>query len=219
MKRFTDTAKWHDSWFRALSPTHKLAILYLYDNCDQAGVFDPDFGLADFIIGEKVDWSGLLGVAGDRIETLKDGKWHLTRFVEFQQGELNPACRPHQSIIRLLETYGIKRVSKRYPKGHSIVESGRVESSLVIYEAYPRKSGKADALKAIQKALVAHPAEKLLAATQAYATATAAWPEADRKFIPHPATWFNRGSYDDDPETWKRGKDDSEAAKVHGYTY
>lgn len=204
MKRFTDTDKWRDSWFRALNPNHKLAILYLYDNCDPAGVFDPDFALADFVIGTPIDWAGLLGAAGDRIALLKDGKWHLTRFVEFQQGKLNPACRPHASIIRLLEGYGIKRVSKQYPKGHSIVESSKVESSLVIYAEYPKKTGKEDALKAIQKALATHPAEKLLEATKAYAAATALWPEADRKFIPHPATWFNRGSYEDDPATWTR---------------
>ncbi len=38
----------------------------------------------------------------------------------------------------------------------------------------------------------------------AYRDATALWPNGDKQFIPHPATWYNRGSYDDDPETWKR---------------
>ena len=37
-----------------------------------------------------------------------------------------------------------------------------------------------------------------------YADATTRWPVADRQFIPHPATWFNRGSYDDDPKEWSR---------------
>jgi len=74
-----------------------------------------------------------------------------------------------------------------------------------IYQAYPRKQGKADALKAIEKAIKAgHAPERLLERTQAFATATALWPEVDRNFIPHPATWFNRGSYDDDPATWER---------------
>jgi len=88
-----------------------------------------------------------------------------------------------------------------------------------IYSAYPRKVGKADALKAISKALKAKSPADLLAATQAYAEAVKTWPEADKCYIPHPATWFNRGSYDDDPATWKRGKDDSEAAKTLKYTY
>ena len=47
-------------------------------------------------------------------------------------------------------------------------------------------------------------AAHLLDRVTAYAAAVATWPEADRQFIPHPATWFNRGSYDDDPATWQR---------------
>ena len=38
----------------------------------------------------------------------------------------------------------------------------------------------------------------------AYAEAVKAWPPADHQFIPHPATWFNEGRYDDDPNEWKR---------------
>jgi len=75
-----------------------------------------------------------------------------------------------------------------------------------IYEAYPRKSARTDALKAIAKAIESsgHTIERLLAQTHAYASATARWSENDRRFIPHPATWFNRGSFDDDPATWAR---------------
>ncbi len=98
-----------------------------------------------------------------------------------------------------------------------------------VYNAYPRKVGKQAAIKAITKAakqktggflpvaVTRHgpavaPHEKapigllyLLNRTEAYAKATASWPEADRQYIPHPATWFNRGSYDDDPKEWERG--------------
>lgn len=73
-----------------------------------------------------------------------------------------------------------------------------------IYEAYPRKTAKQDALRAIAKALKIVPHDRLLERTNAYATATMLWSEVDRQFIPHPATWFNRGSYDDDPQTWAR---------------
>lgn len=78
-----------------------------------------------------------------------------------------------------------------------------------IYAAYPRKVGKTAALKAIQRAIrhigVTRGPDGLLERTKAYAAATAQWPAADKQFIPHPATWFNRGSYDDDPKEWLRG--------------
>lgn len=76
-----------------------------------------------------------------------------------------------------------------------------------IYKTYPRKVGKAAAIKAIAKALRLsdHSPAGLLNATRRYADAVAKWPAEDKKFIPHPATWFNRGSYDDDPKEWQRG--------------
>jgi uncharacterized protein YdaU (DUF1376 family) len=72
-----------------------------------------------------------------------------------------------------------------------------------IYSAYPRKVAPADALKAIAKAIAKGktPAH-LLERTKAYAAATALWAEDELRFIPHPATWFNGGRYDDDPKTW-----------------
>lgn len=80
-----------------------------------------------------------------------------------------------------------------------------------IYAAYPRKVAKPAALKAIEKALKAARKEdsisgaaNLLKAVQAYAEAVSQWPKDARQFVPHPATWFNRGSYTDDPSEWER---------------
>jgi hypothetical protein len=77
-----------------------------------------------------------------------------------------------------------------------------------IYNIYPRKIAKAGAIKAITKAIKdTGNAAAIEAATKGYAKAVAAWPEDDKKFIPHPATWFNRGSYEDDPGEWERKPD------------
>jgi len=73
-----------------------------------------------------------------------------------------------------------------------------------IYANYPRKVAKREALKAIKRALATETAESLLEAVKAYSEAVATWPEDERQFIPHPATWFNRGSYADDRTTWMR---------------
>lgn len=73
-----------------------------------------------------------------------------------------------------------------------------------IYAAYPRKVARQDALKAISSAMKKVSAESLLEATNAYAAAVSKWSPEDRNFVPHPATWFNRGSYQDDRETWIR---------------
>lgn len=88
-----------------------------------------------------------------------------------------------------------------------------------IYNEYPRKVGKADALdaavKAIQKIAIRgatelHPdfkgdpglaASWLVGRVQQYA-ASPDGTRPDKDKIPHPATWIHRGRYDDDPQEW-----------------
>lgn len=113
-KRFTDTGKWNDKWFRALSPAHKLAWGYLCDCCDVAGVIDLDRELANFQIGLDVDWDAFLNAAGHRIESVVKGKLWLVGFIPFQYGQLSDECRPHKPVASLLEKYGLW---KRYQKG------------------------------------------------------------------------------------------------------
>ncbi len=117
MKRFTDTDKWRDPWFRKLSAGAKLAFLFIVDNCDNAGVWDADMELANFSIGMEIPWEKVRESLGERLEVLKSGKWHLKKFVNFQCGELSEECKPHAAVIRLLNKHGIQRVSKGYPKG------------------------------------------------------------------------------------------------------
>ena len=81
---------------------------------------------------------------------------------------------------------------------------GSTVSAEDIYAAYPRKVGKQGAIKAIQKAIRDVGADRLLNDVKTYAEATSRWPAEDRQYIPHPTTWFNRGSYDDDPKEWER---------------
>lgn len=127
MKRFTETAKWSDPWFRKLPHTLKIGYLYLLDNVDNAGVIDLDRDLADFQIGVSVDWPALEAALGERLQMLPCGKWHLTRFVRFQCGELSSASKPHQQVRRLMDLHGIENndqnqsqtdtLPKGYPKG------------------------------------------------------------------------------------------------------
>jgi hypothetical protein len=88
-----------------------------------------------------------------------------------------------------------------------------------IYAAYPKKIGRTKALKAIAAALSDIPFKQLLAATVAYADAVKRWPANERsKFCPHPSTWFNRGSFTDDPAEWERGAQRKPDAPRKGYS-
>jgi len=131
MKRFTETDKWRDPWFRRLPHTLKLGYLYLLDSVDNAGVWDPDFDAADFSIGAIVPWDDLKVAMGDRLQILPNKKWHVSKFVGYQFGELSEACKPHAQVIRLLSHHGIDRVSKEYPKGiHTLKDKDKDKDSL-----------------------------------------------------------------------------------------
>lgn len=84
---------------------------------------------------------------------------------------------------------------------HSTAEQSKAEA---IYCAYPKKKAKPEALKAIQKALQKTSFDDLLKKTQSFARVR---PNPNDKFTPHPATWFNREQYNDDPATWPDGDD------------
>ncbi len=79
----------------------------------------------------------------------------------------------------------------------------------LLYEAYPRHVAKADAIRAIKKALklvterngVANPKLWLLGRVQEFSASAAGQAGA---FVPHPATWMNQGRYDDNPDEWNR---------------
>jgi 5-methylcytosine-specific restriction endonuclease McrA len=107
-KRFTETEKWKDKWFRALKPEYKLAWIYLLDNCDIAGVVDIDEELANFQIGEDVDWDAFYQTCENRIDRTQRGKVIIVRFIEFQYGKLSPACKPHMPVIAKLRSHGIE---------------------------------------------------------------------------------------------------------------
>lgn len=49
MKRFTETEKWSDPWFRKLQPLSKLVLLFIQDNCDVAGFWEIDIEAVAFM--------------------------------------------------------------------------------------------------------------------------------------------------------------------------
>lgn len=106
MKRFTETTKWEDPWFRKLNPTSKLLWQWLLDHCDNAGVVDPDLELASFQIGQPIEAEHVAELAS-RFQTLPDGKLHITKFVKFQFGELRTTNRVHLSVARLVRLHGL----------------------------------------------------------------------------------------------------------------
>src|SRR5688572_12983898 len=83
-----------------------------------------------------------------------------------------------------------------------------------LYDEYPRKIGKGDALTAIRKALKDVGFDVLHGAVVEYAKACRAC-GTQKEYIPYPATWFRGRRWEDDREDWWRGSQDKDAAAAY----
>lgn len=113
MKRFTETTKWSDPWFRRLSIKHKAFWIYLLDNCDLAGVWNADLDLASFQLGEGLDFHKIREAFTGRLVFLPNGRWHITKFIPYQYGTLSPKTNPcHKGVIKSLDANGLLGATK-----------------------------------------------------------------------------------------------------------
>lgn len=155
MKRFTDTEIWKKPWFRKLPPSEKTALSFIKDMCDSVGVWTPDFEMAEFFVGESVDWERLKENSNGNIKILDNGKWWLVDFCTFQYGELDEESnsKPIISYIRQLKKHGLweeyQRVCKGYDKGiHTLQEKEKEKEKEKEEEKDKPKKQKADGVHA-----------------------------------------------------------------------
>lgn len=103
MKRFTETNKWDDPWFRSLAGVHKLIFLYVIDRCNNAGFWEVDE--AGMAFQTKLSESHISGAWQGLARGLihADGWVWVRRFLRHQKNEnLNPENNAHLQIITLI---------------------------------------------------------------------------------------------------------------------
>ena len=88
-----------------------------------------------------------------------------------------------------------KSLSSR-SEGEKIVKKREEEEFEQFWAAYPRKTGKKDALKAWEHATDKPLLTEILAAVTC-GIRSAQWQKDHGQFIPHPATWLNQGRWED----------------------
>ena len=118
-KRLHDIDIWNKLWFRRLSHAEKLAWLYIKDRCDNVGVWEPDKEMLNFFIGDDIDLKEMAIKLNGNVEVLKNGKWWLIDFCDFQYGILDEESKskPIMSYIKLLKHHGLWTQYKGYAKG------------------------------------------------------------------------------------------------------
>ncbi len=109
MKRFNDTEKWSDKFFRSLTPSGKVFSIWLSDNCDYVGFWESYDDLFKFLFVIPFDAYAHMEELGEGIESLEEGKILLPEVVLFQKGGMVKEGKPPQKqILRILEKNGLE---------------------------------------------------------------------------------------------------------------
>lgn len=112
----TATDIWEKEWFMKLEPRLKCLVRFIWDHCDNAGVWSPNWTLARMMIGAPVSIDDIKKIdGGKRHEILSNGKIWILDFIKFQCGStLNEKSPPHNKVINLLKEHRlIDRVLNR----------------------------------------------------------------------------------------------------------
>ena len=109
-KRFIDTDLFKKRGIRSLDAPYKLLFIYLFTDCNHAGIWEVDMEVANIRTGYNISEQDAIKHLGDNIKVINGGeKWYLTGFIEFQYGELNEGNRAHKSVLDQLKKYKIKQ--------------------------------------------------------------------------------------------------------------
>ena len=123
-KRFTDSNKFRDPFYRSLPSPYKLLWDFIHHECDHSGIWMVDMEVAQICIGKdlKINTQTALEyfTQDDRMEPIDGGrKWFIRSFILDQYGDLNPANRVHQSVISALKKNNINQDLTRAMLGPS----------------------------------------------------------------------------------------------------
>lgn len=113
-KRFIDTDLFKKRFVRSLKGPYKLLWIYLFCECDNAGIWNVDIEAAELFCGQKYSLSELKKAFAGKIYFFDDeSKAFLPEFIEFQYGEeLNNKNPAHKAVIMKLEKYQLFSVLK-----------------------------------------------------------------------------------------------------------
>lgn len=113
-KRFTDTEKFIDPWFRRLSSKNKLLWDFMVCNCNHAGIISIDLEFVEMVLNEKFEDTVLNDHFSERLIHIDRNKWFIPKFIQFQYGSLNPDNRIHRQVIQKLEREGINPLNLQF---------------------------------------------------------------------------------------------------------
>lgn len=108
MKRYVESQRWNDPWFRKLTGRNKLAWLFISQTSNACGVVKVDLELWSFTLGiGNMDWEGFFKAIEERIVRLPGGDIWIPQVVADHYGPLSRECRYHLPVIAFLHRHDL----------------------------------------------------------------------------------------------------------------
>lgn len=209
MKRFTETLKWADPWFRRLSGEAKMLWFYLIDHCDNIGLVELDLELASADCGLKLELKHLFEL-GERVQEIDGGKVFLPKFIPFQYGKLSPSCPAHKRVLEAVEVHGLEKKGAvfYYPKLRVMVPKKTVQDRIgqerigELWQIFPstsrNRSSKAKLAKSLEDAKELPEIDDLIESAKKWA-ACHEWTKDGGQYAPGAHLWIKDRKWESDP--------------------
>ena len=103
------TELFEDAWFMDLPAKYKLFWIYLLTKCNNSGIWQVNWKLAQFYVGDNLEPTEVKRVFADRVKEFEGGKyWFIPKFIQFQYGERLSKSNPATSgVIKSLEDFNL----------------------------------------------------------------------------------------------------------------
>lgn len=109
MPKRIDTSKYRRHW-RKMDPTTRLTYYWLWEHCNEAGVWEIDPDLFHFELGFAFDLDALQALEGAVVPLRSGEHLLLPDVLAVNYGTLKDTCNPHKPVLRMLEEAGLKQV-------------------------------------------------------------------------------------------------------------
>lgn len=170
--------------------------LYIEGLC-YANQYLTDGFLAQAVVKRLDGDSAHLELVDAGLWDIADGGMQIHDYCEHQSSRADVQAKKDAERERVRSYRNRTTQNVRHPETETDTENRiqKTDTFDEFWSVYPRKVGKADALKAYTKALKSASAAEILEGAKRYAQD----PNREPEYTAHPATWLNRGSWSDDP--------------------
>ena len=199
-QRLAVTERWEDVWFTGLSFEMMLLYVYLCDRCDCAGIWEPNWRLANFLLKREYDPEQSFSELSPKVVRLESGKWFLPNFVLIQYkvesiDQLDPKNKAHLGVIRRLQKEGlwdgmpVKEAKISVPADPLAFDvDAKFEEA---WKSYPLRLGKKAALRHFTHSVTNEERfQSLMKAMGNYKRSPNVLKDGG-KYTQHGSTWFN----------------------------